>query len=186
MLGWLRGAPGCPIGAELDPEAMASVRAQLTESLADPHAGASGPILGGLAPGVSSREDAAKWSDEQGLRCTSVTPQLDECKGALLGASDARVALRFADDRLLDVEVAVRTDEPTVALKVADAMDDGLGGRAKPWLAEGVSTPAALGRAPLSQRRREYRFADVRSEVRATNLGTRGFLVRGFAQSLGS
>ena len=186
MLGWLRGAPGCPIGAELDPEAMASVRAQLTESLADPDAGRSGPVLGGIHPGVSSRKDASEWSRANGLRCASVEPQLDECRGALLGAEDARVALRYREDRLLDVEVSVRTDEPALALRVADAMDDGLGRRAEPWRADGVTTAAALGRAPLSQRRREYRFSDVRAEVRATNLGARGFLVRGFAQSLGS
>lgn len=186
MLGWLRGAPGCPIGAELEPEVMASVRAQLTEPLADPDAGVAGPVLGGLKPGASSRDDAAQWSEARGLRCASVAPQRDECHGTLWGAADARVALRFADDRLMDVEVSVRTREPSAALRVADAMDDGLGLRAQPWRAEGVSTAEALGRAPLSQRRREYRFADVRAEVRATNLGRRGYLVRGFAQSVGS
>ncbi|MCR9161060.1 MAG: hypothetical protein ACE37F_11535 [Nannocystaceae bacterium] len=178
MLGWLRGAPGCPIGAELDPEAMASVRAQLTGALADPDAGPSGPVLGGLRPGVSSREDVARWSDVQGLQCG---PLMHECRGALFGAAQARVSLRYAGDRLLDVEVSARTDEPDAALRIADAMGAGLGRQADPWRADG-----ALGRAPLSQRRREYRFDDLRAEVRATNLGARGFLIRGFAQSLGS
>jgi hypothetical protein len=186
MLAWLRGAPGCPIGAELDPEAMASVRAQLTESLADPNAERSEPVLGGLQPGRSSRQDVARWSDEHGLRCAELGGEQQECRGALLGAADAHVALHFAGDRLLDVEVSVRTQEPGAALEVAAAMDDGLGRNARPWRAEGASTAAGLGRAPLSQRRREYRFADLRAEVRATNLGPRGFLVRGFAQSVGS
>jgi len=184
MLAWLQGAPGCPIGAELDPEAVAAVRARLTAPLRDESAEASSPVLGGLEPGQSSRGDVHRWSEHHGLRCSDTAARVETCRGALLGVERATVVLRFADDRLLDVEVAARTDGAAGALAIAETLDAQLGRGVPAFRADGANDASALRRGPLSQHRREYRFSDLRAEVRATNLGPRGFLVRGFAQSL--
>ena len=182
MLAWLKGAPGCPIGAELDAEATAAVRARLTAPMIEPDGAAASDLLGGLHPGRSTREDVRRWSEHHGLRCSDPA----HCEGTLPGLAQASVVLHFAGERLLDVEVTARTQAPGDALAAAVALDDELGQGAVPYLADGDDDPQSLGRGALSQRRREYRFADLRTEVRATNLGPRGYLVRGFAQSLGT
>ena len=182
MLAWLRGAPGCPVGGQLDAEATAAVRARLTTPMIEPGAAAAGELLGGLQPGRSTREDVRRWSEHHGLRCSDPA----HCEGTLPGLAQASVVLHFAGERLLDVEVTARTEAPDDALAAAVALDTALGQGAKPYRADGADDPQSLSRGPLSQRRREYRFADLRTEVRATNLGPRGYLVRGFAQALGT
>ncbi len=184
MLGWLQGAPGCPIGAELDPAAAAAVRAQLTAPLVGPEHGASIPVLGGLLPGQSTRAQARAWSVAHGLRCTTNLSHQDRCGGVLLGRDDAQVVMRYDDARLLDVEVSFRSPDAQGAFSMAQTLDAELGRDAEPWRAQGATDSEALAMGPLAQSRREYRFSDLRTEVRATNLGRRGYWVRGFAQAL--
>ena len=184
MLGWLQGAPGCPIGAELDPAAAAAVRAQITAPLAGKATEAS-PVLSGLQPGETSRADARRWTTRHGLRCAPmIASAQDRCEGELLGHDGASVVLHYDDARLLDVEVSFRSTDADAAFAMAQTLDVALGRGPEPWRAQGATDAAALALGPLSQTRREYRFFDLRTEVRATNLGPNGYLVRGFAQAL--
>lgn len=184
MLGWLQGAPGCPIGAELDPAEAAAVRAQITTPLSGDATEASA-VLHGLQPGETSRADARRWTAEHGLRCAPmIASRQDRCEGDLLGHDGASVVLHYGDVRLLDVEVSFRSSKSEAAFVMAQTLDVALGRGAEPWHTQGVTDAAGLAGGPLSQMRREYRFADLRTEVRATNLGPNGYLVRGFAQAL--
>ncbi len=180
VLGWLRGAPGCPIGGELDPATAAAVRADLTGPLRGDADAPSNTVLGGLDIGEASREDVQRWAAEHDLRCT---PTTQRCTGTLLGI-EGTVVLHFDETRLLDVEVSARSPDAARALAIADVLDGAVGHGARPWRAQGAMSPDALAAAPLRQSRREYRFTQRRAEVRATNLGPRGYLVRGFAQSM--
>ncbi len=185
MLGWLQGAPGCPIGDELDPAVAAAVRAQLTAPLAGEAAGAASEVLRGLLPGEDSRADAQRWSVNNELRCTPSAALLqDRCEGELLGHPGARVMLQYDDARLLDVEVSFRSADADAAFAMARSLEAELGRGTAAWHTQGAMDADALATGPLSQTRREYRFTNLRTEVRATNLGPRGYLVRGFAQSL--
>lgn len=185
MLAWLQGAPGCPIGAELDPDVAAGVRAQLTAPFAQEDRGGSAPVLRGLHPGSNTKADARAWSSRHGLRCATTTvSSQDRCDGELLGRAGVNVVMHYDDARLLDVEVSFRSADATTAFAMAQALDTALGRGAEPWTTQGAADAAALAQGPLSQTRREYRFSDLRTEVRATNLGPRGYLVRGFAQAL--
>lgn len=179
LLALLRGAPGCPIGAEVDPEGWARARARVTASLRGDSPSPSRSVLD-VELGAT-RTEVLAWANDRELRCTALTERL-QCPDPVLDG-----AIRFGFDPqgiLVDVERSVRTDRPEHALAAADGLQRDLAATTPPTRVRGRDTVAYLSAGALRQTEREYRFSDMRARVTATNLGARGYLVRGVYQAL--
>ncbi len=187
LLAFLPGmSGGCPIGAEIDPQTLATVRSSVTESLRGQSPTRSRRVLT-FELGVSTRADVEAWADARALDCTAVRPHRWSCDGHTLpGAIPGTVQFGFdAEQRLVDVERSTRTDDVVLAVHVAQALSEELTEHAgPPTRIRGATDSAHLARAPLRQQVHEYRYADMRARVTATNVGSRGYSVRSIYQAL--
>ncbi|PRQ00478.1 hypothetical protein [Enhygromyxa salina] len=182
---------GCPIGAELDPARAAELRAASLEPLRGATPSVSRRVLG-FELGTSRRDEVLTWSRDQGLECSPPPRQPNSsdlrCTGLQLRGTDTRGSVNFSfdpEDRLLDVERAVRVGDAGLATELGSELEVEIAQNSGALSSRhGELTAGYLSRGPLSQSAAEFRFEDMRAQVIVTNMGDGAFSIRGIHQSL--
>jgi len=162
------GSGGCPFGYGAAPR---------TASHHDGPSARSRPALG-LALGKARADDVERWASDRGATCaTQHGGALVECNAIADGALPVTTAwFRFdVDGALASVQT---TRHAVAAAPVADVLAS-----TQRELTEALGAPAvrsgdvaSIGEGALRQASIEYRFADYRAVVRATNMRG-GFLL---------
>jgi hypothetical protein len=183
-------AGGCPLGLdrqltreELDHARSVALAADRGTAPADGR-----PALG-FALGEATHPALLGWTLDHGLDCVDQGRTL-RCRDVPglpeLPAPVDQLLLQFdAADRLVAVDVTLRSTDPDAAAAAVRALSARVAEQAGPASSSrGEATGAFLSRGALNQAGSSFRFEDYRADVSATNLGGR-FVVRATFQSVG-
>ena len=188
LLGLWTGG-GCPVGLDhpLAPAARDAARATALEVVRGVGTAGDRPALGFALDGTS-RVEATAWAATHGVVCTDAR-ELKQCGPVPAtaipdGPRDSLVFEFDAGDALVSV-TAGRRVPAAEAVAVYVALEAGVAERAGPaTLQRGEPTAEWLDRGPLTQLSSEFRFADYRAQLTATNLGPGRIAVREVYQAL--
>lgn len=189
LLGLWTGG-GCPVGLDhpLTPAARDAARSTAMDAVRGQGAAGERPALG-FALDVTSRVEATAWAAAHGVACTDAR-ELKQCGPVPANAipDGPRDTLVFEFDAA-DALVSVTAGRRVPAAEAVDlfvALQAGVAERAGPaTLQRGEPTAEWLDRGPLTQLSSEFRFADYRAQLTATNLGPGRIAVREVYQALG-
>ena len=189
--GWLaahghHGGGVCPLGygGAATAESREARRARHDRVRGDRPAMAR-PALG-FALDVTTGADIQRWASLHGVSCaTRRGGSAVECTGvpgqllsSSAGLAAISVSFQLGSGGTLEAIRTVRRDRDVAAVAAAfTAVEDALTARAgAPARSEGSAAPAVLANGMLRQAMVDYRFADYRALVRATNMGD-GFVL---------
>ncbi len=194
LLQYLPGmGSSCPVGADLapTPEALDAARADVLERVRGTSPARSLDAFG-FRLSSTTRADVLAWAGahavactsdrHSGLRCTDVPP-----RALPIARPVDEIEFSFAaDDRLVSASVSTLASSPAAAADLVTRRADAIGRRlGAPTSRRGEPTAAFLERGAMTQVAYEYRRADLRARLVATNLGVRGIGVREIVQGLG-
>lgn len=174
-LRWLTG--GCPIGMDiqLDPGAREAARAAALGPVRGTTAAAARPALG-FALERTTRADVAAWSQTNHLACEGDGPLLRcaDVPAALWGGPmDADVVLLQFDahDALVSATATASAMTPDAAASALRQLtSDVVAAVGPPTSTHGEADAAWLAAGGLSQASSEFRFADYRAQLVATQV----------------
>jgi hypothetical protein len=190
----LRYLPGmgstCPVQTAMAPEERDRLRGELLAGVrgAD-HASSRAALRFEL--GTTTRTDVAGWASTHAIACTqdrNATLRCTDVPAAALGIGLRSDELSFvfdAHDELVALDSSSRVDDAETAASFASRRTEELRARlGDPSSIAGEATAAFVGRGPLTQVSAEFRRAELRAKVVATNLGHGRFTVRELYQAL--
>lgn len=174
-LRWVTG--GCPIGMDiqLDPAARDAARTVALRSVQGDALAAARPALG-FALERTTREDVAAWAQAHQLACAGDGPRMRcaDVPAALWGGpADADVVLLQFDarDALISATATVSALTPAAAAAALRQLTaDVVAQVGPPTSTHGGADAASLAAGGLSQSSSEFRFADYRAQLVATQV----------------
>jgi len=192
LLGWLRGAPGCPLSLDSgDPKAVEAFRVKQLELHTGTLSTRSNRALA-FELGRTRRAQVYQWAAENTGRCRSLRDNsVLQCNGPLIGNSrnppesnispaiddihlqfDERGVLVAVD--LYRVEASAEASLALVKLRSRE-LDQAVGPRTE---TSGEETSRYLAAGLLHRISVGYRYRQYVAEISATNFGERGIRVR--------
>jgi hypothetical protein len=188
----LRYLPGmgstCPVQTAMAPEERDRVRdATLASMKGEEHASSRAALVFEL--GVTSRDDVAAWASAHTIGCAPDRVTSLRCADVpadALGIHSDELSFVFdAHDRLVSLDASARVGDAETAASFAFDRTAELRARlGEPSHVDGEPTAAWVGRGALTQVSAEFRRAELRAKVIATNLGRGRFTVRELYQAL--
>ncbi len=175
LLARLRGAPGCPVLQDLDPEKVERTRIDFAKKRAGMARAPARPALG-FELGKSRKAKVSAALEQRGAECTNARKDTAlECKA---GAEDLFLQFDGAG-RLVAVDVFRTPPSSGEAIARLNAIETNLEQVIGPPTARRGSARAEYLQAqPFRQVSLEYRYSDYVGRVSATNFGASGLRVR--------